>query len=180
MPIVTIGATAYDVYGALEDADEYLEASTSAVAWRDAEEIDKQRALVSATRILDRLKWKGEKTDEYQLLAWPRSEVGDPEVEDGTTPMGVIDASFELASILIAGDDPIPGNPAAGGTKRLKAGSTEIEYFRAFGAQPVLPRSILDLVGKWLLGATGTAGSKAFGTCRKAPFKKGYGYSQGI
>ena len=52
----------YTVYAGLETANVYVEAAfgAGADAWRDATDLTKQRALVSATRRFEGTKWCGE------------------------------------------------------------------------------------------------------------------------
>jgi hypothetical protein len=168
----------YTVYGTLalddppsppdapstDSANSYLDAKIGAGAWILASEDDRERAMVSAARMLDRLKWKGTKTVANQPLAWPRTGVT---LSDGTAvdstyyPLAVTHASYELAFVLLTNPTAFSQNAqgGSGNIKRLKAGSAEIEYFKsvAFG---VLPPEVLGLVSDYLSKpgvGTGTA-----------------------
>lgn len=164
MPSVTLSANDYETYADVDEADIYLEADPGAAAWRAAEADDKARALVSATRILDRQRWAGSKTDEDQALAWPRSGISG--LDEDEVPQAVADACCELASALINGYDAANLQSTANATKRQKAGSVEIEYFRgAEGDGLRLPLPVMELVGLYLGGTTSLAGSFASGTC---------------
>jgi hypothetical protein len=102
MPTVTINAVDYDVYADLDTADEFLAADFSADAWRAETDVDqKARADVTATRLLDRIRWAGEKTDPDQLHAFPRT--GITGLDEDTVPQPIIDASIVLAKLIHAG-----------------------------------------------------------------------------
>ena len=168
---VTIGADTYDVYVSVEQVDTYANGSLTADAWQSMVEDDKARVIVSVTRWIDSQCWRGDKLDPDQPLAFPRT-VGDiTAVEQAVTQLSVLVAANpslidELTGATVAAD---------GGTKRLKAGSVEIEYFRALnfsvygsGALSPFPRPIMDLIGAWLCAksssAWGSSGSTAYGT----------------
>lgn len=59
-------------YADIPYADNYFEYDLEAQIWRDASEMDKQRALVTATRQIDTLNFQGTKALPDQPLAFPR------------------------------------------------------------------------------------------------------------
>lgn len=171
MPQVTIGDDLYEVYVSVEDVDTYANGSLNASAWDALVPDDKARAVVSVTRWIDSQCWKGDKLDPAQPLEWPRT-VGDI--------TAIVLAATQLSILLAANPDlmnQMTGATVAadGGTKRLKAGSVEIEYFRKLnffiygGSLDPFPRNIMSLIGAWLCdrggSAWGSSGSAAFGTC---------------
>lgn len=91
---VALGAAMLPAYASLDEADGYLEgdAGPRRVTWTAADEDAKRRGLVTATRTLDRLPWRGAKAVATQATAWPRSGIG-------TT---TLPADVEVAAILIA------------------------------------------------------------------------------
>lgn len=170
---VTINGNTYDVYVSVAQVDEYANGSLTADAWQALVADDKARVLVSVTRWIDSQCWKGEKLDPLQPLAWPRT-IGDiATIELAVTQLAILlAANPELADQSMG----LVAVSADGGIKRLKAGSVELEYFRAlnftvYGSGAVSPFSagIMNLIGSWLCGRSGTgyglSGSKAFGTC---------------
>lgn len=186
MVIITLDAVDYDVYESLENANIYLNGQILAEGWRAADDPTKKRALISSTRLIDRQLWKGAKTDEYQVHAFPRTGLIYPvgaEVPSQTVPQELIDAYFEIASIMVDGSDvqtnPVPGENMI---QSLSAGSVSISYFRGLvGADSRFPRNIQELLFWWLAGADTSVGNvKSFGTCKKSSFKKDYDFSQGI
>lgn len=181
MPTITIGSDNYEAYVEVADVDSYANGSLNATAWDDLTEDDKGRAVVTATRWIDSQCWQGEKADPVQELAWPRIINGETvDVEPK------IALATELLSILTAANPELPdqmtGNVAVaadGGTKRLKAGSVEIEYFRKLnftvygnGTVAPFPQSVMSLIGAYLCSALGraggNAGSQSFGTCAES------------
>jgi len=172
---VTIGGNEYDVYADLATADVYLAAEPNAALWREDNEEENSRALVSATRIFNRLPWKGSKTEADQALAWPRTETGVDGVEDDAIPQAIIDGSIELANAIRNGYDASNLASTASGIKRQKAGSVEIEYFAGGSATEGqrLPLPVMELIDDYLAGddadfpstiASGTDGASSFET----------------
>jgi hypothetical protein len=180
MPNVTINGKTYETYATVEQVDDYANGSLNVADWDALLEDDKGRAVVTATRWIDSQCWIGDKVDPDQPLKWPRVIAG---VTIPVAPQ--IEMATILLSILIASNPELPdqmiGNVAGsadGGTKRLKAGSVEIEYFRnlsftVFGNGSVapFPSYIMSVLGDWLCargGSAGNAGATSFGTCMDA------------
>lgn len=186
MPSVTIDGNNYDVYIGLTDANTYLAAliSSAGDAWRAATDTVKSRGIVSATRLLDRQTWQG--TPVSSTHAFPREGLtycngsGDA-VPSSSVPQEVIDATAELAALLI--EDPTTmGSPTTqGGIQALKAGSVSITYFRI---DPTLfarlPTAIQELLGCWLSGFDAITAGTAFGTDRESQFEDEFLFTDGI
>lgn len=167
MATVTIGTTDYDVYADVGAADDYLAAEFDATLWRAEDDDDqKSRALVSATRLLDRQKWAGDKEDEDQLHAFPRTGMGLADIDDDEIPQDIIDASIVLAKLIHSGSNVTSSEDSASNIKRQKAGSVEQEFFSPtlFEDSGRWPTEVLELIGRYLAGG-GTGGTNvAFGT----------------
>jgi len=86
-------------YGNLADAESYFLTRYDADAWDDATTTQKKKALISATRIIDRLNFEGEKTDDDQTLQFPRAD-------DVLVPAEIKIACYEIAFALLDGVDP--------------------------------------------------------------------------
>lgn len=178
MATVTISGVDYDTYASVADGDAYFAADINGDTWRIADAETKARALVTATRWIDAQCWQGDKLDPLQPLAFPRT-IG--------SEAAIAQASIMLAGLLVVDPalwDTLSGATVAadGGTKRLKAGSVEIEYFRKLnfsvwssGAVGIFPRNIMAMIGEWLCAATGggmgLAGAVSFDTCRPTGFR---------
>lgn len=188
MPTVTISSTDYDVYISQADANAYLAGQFTATAWRaETDEDQKDRAIISATRFIDRQLWQGEKTDAAQLHAFPRTGLyyrdSGEEVDDALVPQEVIYATAELASIMLSGSDVqenfTPGNNL---TQSFKAGSVAISYFRGEWIATRLPTIIQELLGFWLAASALaiSSGAIATGVDRESQFEDTYDFNQGI
>lgn len=177
MASITIGSSTFSTYGTVAEADTYLEGDFGAALWRaEADEDQKARALVTATRVIDRMCYLGDKTDPDQDNAFPRDDMGLDDYPDGAVPQEIIDASFVLAKLIHAGskvdDNPTPGQP---GIKRQKAGSVEVEYFIPTEDPTRLPTSVWEMISKFFCGGTGLGGSIASGVDGCSAFSPGYG-----
>lgn len=158
MATVTISGNDYDTYRDLADTEEYLEAQISAATFQaSTDDNQKGRAIVSATRFLDRQEWQGEKADQYQVHAFPRTGltyVDGSDVPSDAVPTEVLDAESELAAIMIDGTDVQGTNaPGAQTIQSLRAGSAAITYFRGEEQLSRFPQIVHELLGRWLLGA---------------------------
>lgn len=178
--IMTIGGNDYDVYADVATADAYLEAESWASAWRAETDPDaKARALVTATRTLDKLNWPGSRTDADQMLEWPRTSTGletSLVPDDNTIPQRVIDAAAALAGQILAGVD-ISSTPstASGAVRMERAGSVEIEYFRDFEDSGTrLPLVAWELIAPLLAGASSPGGAVSSGTSTCSDFTNDY------
>jgi hypothetical protein len=116
------GAYVNASYVTVEDAENYFEFRLHASAWEDAENDDKCRALVTATRLIDRLNFAGLRTADYnrlQPINWliPQPRTLDPSSLPGqnfefprngsvTIPQDIVDAACEIALALLDGVDP--------------------------------------------------------------------------
>lgn len=177
---VQIGDQAYDVYADIATADDYLNAEFTAAAtrWRDAtltDDTEKARALVSATRLVDRQTWPGSRTSEYQVLEWPRTGTGISGIDEDVVPSQIEHATILLAAEINNGNTSVIGSDSTDTrTKRQKAGSVEIEYFRDLDGGPRFPTAIQELLAGLFGGRAVIAGSIASGVDECSDFTYGY------
>lgn len=182
MTTIVVGTNSYiDT----DDADAYFGDSLRADNW-DALDTDiKSKALITATRMLDRQTWMGEKADDAQALQWPRTGVTDKygnAVSDASVPQQILDATCELALMLTTDASVETKSNTNGNTKYLKAGEAEIGYFRPTRGGR-FPTIIQELIAQFLAGAAsaGSGGSYATGTCEESKFScNPYGLTNGI
>jgi hypothetical protein len=183
MPSVLINSVTYPVYADVDDADIYFGGSVSFSDWDALTDDEKARGLVSSTRLIDRQKWLGEKTDPLQELAFPRSGLTDCDgtaIDEDTIPDAVIDASMLLALDLATGSTVTTSATTEDLTKRLKAGSVEIEKFRADQTTVTrFPLPIMELLGCFMSGSITVAGSLDYGT-DGCGFDGDYSFNQGF
>lgn len=178
-PVTTPVETA-NSYATVAEADTYLDDSIRGESWSFLDEDSKRRALLTATKLMDRRIWDGEVADESQALAFPRTGLADY----GSTqfPNPIVEGCIELAFELTL-DASIAEGAKDNNTKRLKAGATEVEYFRPGGSRGVgsvkrFPDSVEEIISP-LLGASRRAG-ESYGTSETSHFDNDpYGRSQG-
>lgn len=113
MPINT------EIYGSVEDADDYFATRLHEQVWSDASSQDKDAALLRATKIIDRLNFKGYKKPVYDYLQTTdcpeQSEINTanasqilefPRDTDTAVPEDIELACYEIAYALLDGVDP--------------------------------------------------------------------------
>lgn len=179
MASVTISSESYDTYIDLDYANLYLDGQIAATAWRaETSDDNKGRAIVSATRFIDRQLWDGNKVDSYQVHAFPRTGLVYPgddaiEVPSNIVPQEVLDATAELASLLLDGSEVQTNiDPNTGAIQSLKAGSVAISYFRTDALASRLPTILWELLGFWLAGGASSIRVESFGTDRVSSFEE--------
>ncbi len=182
---VTIGSDTFEVYGSSAGLATYANGSwlwsatyTAAVATSASGPL---RALVEATRLLDRQAWDGDKTSSGQALAWPRDGVtattpSGGEVTDGVTPDEIVAAAYELALAMLAKPAVVAGTSTASNVQQAGAGSASVTFFSPT-AGGRFPDRVMELVGWAFAGsssgdivamgsyASGTDGCSQFDTC---------------
>lgn len=164
-----------EIYGGTAAAVDYLGSSSSdgAVAWTALAADARSRALVDATRFIDRQSWQGAADGQGgTTLKWPRTGVANADgtaVDSTTVPAALVQAVFELAA-LIAVDASVQSAVDSGSNiSAVGAGTARVSYFRptsaATGNATVLPTVVNALVGQWLSSAVGRfGGSVSTGT----------------
>jgi hypothetical protein len=152
---------------------------------------DDLRAIAMAADWIDRaLTFGGDKTVATQPRSWPRDSAdngctGD-DVADGTTPDDIFYAQSWLAGAILADNAAAASSGQGSNTKRAKAGTAEIEFFRSTQGSSDdtrLPQVAHDYVKCYLDGfgsggvsipaATGTSQASSFGATdfdRSEPF----------
>lgn len=158
-PTVTVGVTAHSAFVTLAAAEIYLGAALHATGWAGATSAQKAQALVTATRMIDRQGWDGEKTDAANELSWPRSGLLDAEGEDvdsATLPAALVDATCELANALLEDASSQAAASAGSNVKRAVAGSVSVEFFGPKTAGR-FPQAVQELIGRWLASSAGIA-----------------------
>jgi hypothetical protein len=177
MGTVTIGTTAWTIYGTHKgagSATEYLAASIAPAArtWAGLEDDDEKRTLVSATRVLDEQTWAGQKTVPSQAQQWPRTGVFRKDgtaVDSATVPQEIIDGSYELAALLAEDASILKQTDGASNISSVSTGlGVSMSFFRR-DKPGRFPVSVMDLVGQFFPGISGvaanstSAASQAFG-----------------
>lgn len=181
MATVNIDSNDYTTYATIEEADLYAAAAIHASGWRAADDTTKAMALVTATRLLDRQQWVGEKEDADQELAWPRVNTEVDGIEDDVIPTQVINASIEMAIALVDGATFQNDQTTAQAIQSLRAGSVSITYFRGAEGSPLRFPLIIDELLRGLLQGSGSSRiSSAISTstrCATSVTSKSFGFN---
>ncbi len=86
-------------YATLVEAQAYFDGRLNTEAWDDSDDATRNKGLCQATTIIDRLNFLGSKTDELQVLQFPRDK-------ETIVPQDIKNASAELALALLDGVSP--------------------------------------------------------------------------
>lgn len=86
-------------YGTMDEAIKYFGTRLNSDAWDESDDTNRRKALITATRAIDRLNFYGEKASESQGLQFPRAD-------DVHVPAEIKIAVFEEALSLLDGVDP--------------------------------------------------------------------------
>lgn len=173
---ILIGSLHYSVYATVEEADDYLAAAIHADTWRaDTTDTEtKQRALITATRLLDRQSWRGDKTDSDQALENPRTGI-DPYDYDN-----VVSATIELALALVDGSEA-QNETTANKIVSLKAGSVSLQFLPGADGVPTrFPKIVQELIGRYIGGDSSSIGPKATGVDGESIFPLDLSFTRGF
>lgn len=136
--VATVGAADANAYRtvaeltAAADRDPFAVATWAAVSDPD----ERARLAISASALLDSLRYVGERADAAQALQWPRRGVIDPdtgeELPDDALPARLLRAYdrlvFDRAATLAAGAGDPARRVAADDLRRVTAGAVTVEY----------------------------------------------------
>lgn len=86
----------HPIYGSAQEADRYFGVLLHGELWERSSNIRKYKALVSATKQIDTLRFAGRKTIESQILQYPR-------FGDTSIPLAIRQATYEEALSLLKG-----------------------------------------------------------------------------
>jgi hypothetical protein len=89
----------HPTYGTVQEADRYFGVLLHGELWERTTPIRKYKALVSATKTIDTLRFAGRKTDDDQALEFPR-------YGQTSVPLAIRQAAYEEALSLLKGVDP--------------------------------------------------------------------------
>jgi hypothetical protein len=100
----TVGGVASNSYASRADAQSYFGDRLNVAEWDDAADLDKDRALVMATRRLEAEEYVGVRVDINQALQWPRYSTYDRDgllYDTDAIPEPVKAATYEFALALL-------------------------------------------------------------------------------
>ena len=96
MPTITAGTNSYVT---LASASDYCE-NRGLTAWNDANDYDRETALLRGMVYIESKMYKGQKYSELQALKWPRQNATDEDnvaIATSTTPQAIKDAQCRAA-----------------------------------------------------------------------------------
>ena len=165
---LTIGTRTAISYASIEEADDYLTFDAMlGEEWEEEEDNEKIRRLVSATRRLDLLPWRGEPTGGIaQTNAWPREGLEYPDgtlVADDELPQ-----SIEDVTIILAGAPEIDLGATIDDTSNVRSmtiGPKSEAYFHRNVSRNeiLLPDGTLLRIRYWLHAPFPIVGAETFG-----------------
>lgn len=165
---VTISGTNATVFGSLAGATTYFALALGGTGWSAASGTDRQKALVSATRWMQRLGLV-DPSDGSTIV---------PDVADAGVPVPVQEGAYELADALLTDAEAQAATSTGSNVKSVKAGSAEVTFFRATNGTP-LPTVAFQLLRPYLASQQSTGdgdggvGSYASGTDGESSFSDG-------
>jgi hypothetical protein len=133
-------------YATVSEANAYFLSRLGSEVWESAADPEKERALMTASRILDDMPWIGTALDLTQAMAFPRigqyfdSKLGDYKYFDSTVPDRVVQAAYELSLHLLTNKDSLSSSTTV---KDIKLGDISISSIRTPGAGSNKVRKLL-------------------------------------
>jgi hypothetical protein len=150
--VATPGATDANSYCTKAEADTYHTGHLYGSAWEDADTDTKNRALVSATRLLDEhIEWDGHVTVQTQALLWPRAGMyyeNSWYIDGSVVPQKLKEAVAEFARLLIVEDRTAENDIAAQGITAIAAGAVNLTFNGRTRAK-VIPDSVYYMIRNW-------------------------------
>lgn len=139
---ITVGENSYiDIDG----ADEYFAGRLHAESWGQADESTKEKALKQATKIIDRQRLNGRKTNPSQPLAFPR-------YPDAEIPQNVKEACCEEALAILERGNSQRRKLQQEGVQSFTLGNMSESYVAGAG-KGLLSQEAKELLKPWLLGS---------------------------
>jgi hypothetical protein len=141
-------------FATVEQANAYFSGHLYGEFWDDLEPDTKNRALITATRLIirafQRVGWQGWLTNTVQSLPLPRVGMYDAErnlIISTVIPVPLVEATAEYAGRL-AQAGRMPDDPSdTEGIKSVKAGSVSIDYFESGPSSPTdLPDAVHAMI----------------------------------
>lgn len=172
MPTIvsTVGGSTANAFVSVLEADAYCDARLNASAWTDEDDDDqKARAIIEATRELNRPTYLGTRVSSSQALQWPRAFALDPDaawpagniyISSTIVPQRIKDATCELAlQFLKAGTSDVAALDANAQIIEKTVGPLTTRY-----ADPAMKRvgldrypRVLELIAPLLMGSSNSA-----------------------
>lgn len=141
--IIIINEKDYYTYATVEDADNYFAAAYGS-EWELISEEQKQKLLVTATRLIDRKDYQGEKVDSEQPLKFPRV-ICDEQTNDETLMI----ACCELAANIYSDGGP---DNAMNNIKSVSLGDSSVTFVESGKIESEDDLIIEKFLNEYLIG----------------------------
>lgn len=137
------GSATGNSFATTDEGDTYCDARLNSTAWTGASDDDKSRALIEATREINQVNYRGDRTTFTQLLCWPRNFAINPDLPqiigvkdiaqlyyaNTVVPDRIKNATIELAlEFLKGGTTDIAALDSKINVKRKKVDVLETEF----------------------------------------------------
>lgn len=156
--IATAGSVNANTYCARADANTFFEGRLYTIIWEDADNIDKDKALVMATALFDQgMDWDGLQAASTQALMFPRQGVLDTEgnvLATDSIPTFLENATAEFAKWLLASDRTVENDLM--GFKRMKIGPMDMSADK-YDRKPIIPNLVYQMVMDYGVKKSGPA-----------------------
>lgn len=153
--VATPAAANANSYCTLAEANTYHESHPYSSTWDAATDDEKNRALVTATRLLDeQYTWEGEAANDTQALQWPREAVLDhlqlSYIDEAVIPSRLKDATAEFARQVLAGNRMADSDVETQGISSFSAGSVSFSFREDVDASAyVTPVAVRNMIPTW-------------------------------
>jgi hypothetical protein len=134
-------------YVTVSEANAYFLSRLDADTWIGSSDINKERALITASNILDEMTWIGTISDTNQAMAFPRvanyfdDRLGVTVYLESTVPWRIAKAAMELSLHLLMNPDSLH---LASTIKNVNLGAISIEEIRAPAKMPSRVKKIIS------------------------------------
>ena len=150
--IATPGAANSNSYCTLSEANTYHESRLHTDSWDDADDDTRNKALASATRLLDsHIAWNGYPTSISQGLQWPRSglyDAFDELIGEAEIPQELKNATAEFARLLI--DSDLTEDLSTEGIGGVGLGPIKVDFSQSGQKRKVIPDIIKEMLDLWI------------------------------
>ena len=145
--IIIIDTKEYYTYATVSEANDYFAASFAS-EWSEVSDADKPKLLVTATRLIDKKNYQGEKVDEEQHLKFPRI-IADEQTDDKL----VMEACCELAmSLYFDGDSSSINGINMKSVQSVSLGDSSISFKDGANLESDQDAIIDDYLSDYLMG----------------------------
>lgn len=144
---ITIDTKEYYTYATVSEANDYFAAAFNS-EWLEVSETDKPKLLITATRLIDKKNYQGEKVEEEQHLKFPRI-IADEQTDDEL----LVQTCCELAmSLYFDGDSSSINGINIQNVQSVSLGDSSISFKEGANLESDQDAIIDDYLSDYLMG----------------------------